>query len=154
MPKIRPTDRQQRFVQEYLVDLNATQAAIRAGYSQLTARQIGSENLAKPAIAEELARRQAVLAERTGITQETVIDGLAAEATRTGVGSSHAARVSAWSWLGRHLGMFDVDDASKDAGVVRIEVLVPGDAGNAQGTPSLAGPDNGGPPRITAGSSE
>jgi phage terminase small subunit len=42
--------KQTRFVEEYLVDLNATQAAIRAGYSQKTARQIGSENLAKPDI--------------------------------------------------------------------------------------------------------
>ena len=37
--------RQQRFVEEYLVDLNATQAAIRAGYSKKTAREIGCENL-------------------------------------------------------------------------------------------------------------
>jgi phage terminase small subunit len=38
------TDKQKRFVTEYLVDLNATQAAIRAGYSQKTARSVGSEN--------------------------------------------------------------------------------------------------------------
>ena len=39
------TPKQQRFVEEYLVDLNATQAAIRAGYSARTASQIGEENL-------------------------------------------------------------------------------------------------------------
>lgn len=44
------TPKQQRFVEEYLVDLNATQAAIRAGYSRKTARKIGSENLSKPDI--------------------------------------------------------------------------------------------------------
>jgi len=49
------TDKQQRFVQEYLIDLNATQAAIRAGYSVDTARSIGSENLSKPDIQEALA---------------------------------------------------------------------------------------------------
>ena len=43
------TDKQRRFVEEYLVDLNATQAAIRAGYSKRTARQTGAENLSKPA---------------------------------------------------------------------------------------------------------
>ncbi len=42
------TDKQERFVQEYLIDLNATQAAIRAGYSPRTAKQIGQENLSKP----------------------------------------------------------------------------------------------------------
>lgn len=41
------TDKQQMFVKEYLIDLNATQAAIRAGYSEETAKQIGSENLSK-----------------------------------------------------------------------------------------------------------
>ena len=40
-------DRQARFVAEYLVDLNATQAAIRAGYSAATARQMGAENLSE-----------------------------------------------------------------------------------------------------------
>ncbi len=39
------TPKQQRFVDEYLIDLNATQAAIRAGYSKKTARAVGSENL-------------------------------------------------------------------------------------------------------------
>ncbi len=42
------TPRQQKFVQEYLIDLNATQAAIRAGYSPQTAKQMGAENLSKP----------------------------------------------------------------------------------------------------------
>lgn len=50
------TDKQKRFVKEYLVDLNATQAAIRAGYSKETARQMGSENLAKPVIADKIAK--------------------------------------------------------------------------------------------------
>ena len=49
------TSKQERFVSEYLIDLNATQAAIRAGYSERTARQAGSENLSKPDIAEAVA---------------------------------------------------------------------------------------------------
>lgn len=48
----RLTVKQQRFVEEYLIELNATQAAIRAGYSRRTARQIGEENLTKPDIAK------------------------------------------------------------------------------------------------------
>lgn len=53
------TDKQQRFVDEYLIDLNATQAAIRAGYSEKTANEIGAENLAKPSIAKAIAEAQA-----------------------------------------------------------------------------------------------
>lgn len=49
-------DRQKRFVEEYLVDFNATQAAIRAGYSQKSARSIGSENLTKPDISEAISQ--------------------------------------------------------------------------------------------------
>jgi phage terminase small subunit len=67
------TPKQQRFVEEYLVDLNATQAAIRAGYSSDTARQMGSENLSKPNIADAIAERRATLSAATGVTAERVI---------------------------------------------------------------------------------
>ena len=100
------TDKQQLFVTEYLVDLNATQAAIRAGYSKKTARSTACVYLAKPNIAAAIAKAFDARSERTEITQDSVVEGLRAEALRTGEGASHAARVSAWSWLGRHLGMF------------------------------------------------
>lgn len=50
MTKKKLTDKEKRFIEEYCVDLNATQAAIRAGYSEKSARQTGSENLSKPYI--------------------------------------------------------------------------------------------------------
>lgn len=53
------TDKQRRFCDEYLIDLNATQAAIRAGYSKKTAQQMGTENLSKPVIKEYIAARMA-----------------------------------------------------------------------------------------------
>jgi phage terminase small subunit len=56
------TDKQQRFVQEYVKDLNATQAAIRAGYSESTANVIGYENLTKPYIRAAIERRLAQIA--------------------------------------------------------------------------------------------
>ncbi|HEB1859553.1 terminase small subunit [Yersinia intermedia] len=49
------TDKQEMFCREYLIDLNATQAAIRAGYSENTARKIGSENLTKPDVQNRIA---------------------------------------------------------------------------------------------------
>lgn len=53
------TAKQQRFCDEYLIDLNATQAAIRAGYSKKTANRIGTENLSKPVIRQYIDKRMA-----------------------------------------------------------------------------------------------
>ena len=53
------TAKQQRFCDEYLIDLNATQSAIRAGYSEKTAQVISAENMTKPAIKEYIANRMA-----------------------------------------------------------------------------------------------
>jgi phage terminase small subunit len=71
------TPKQARFVEEYLIDLNATQAAIRAGYSQRTARQIGEENLSKPDISAAIQSAKAARSERTHITQDRVLQELA-----------------------------------------------------------------------------
>lgn len=67
------TAKQQVFVQEYLVDLNATQAAIRAGYSKRTAEWIGPQLLGKTHVAEAVHRAIAKREERTEITQDRVL---------------------------------------------------------------------------------
>lgn len=59
MAEKKLTAKQQRFCDEYLIDLNATQAAIRAGYSQKTAKAIGNENLTKPDLKEYIGKRMA-----------------------------------------------------------------------------------------------
>ena len=100
------TPKQQRFVEEYLCDLNATQAAIRAGYSEKTAEQQGYDNLRKPQIAEAIRIALAKRSAKVEVTAEMVVTGLFTEATLTGDGSSHSARVAAWTQLGKHLGMF------------------------------------------------
>ena len=100
------TPRQQRFVDEYLLDLNATQAAIRAGYSARTAEQQGPRLLGNVEIATAVRAAQQSRSDRVQITQDDVLRGLRHEATLTGDGSSHAARVSAWGLIGKHLGMF------------------------------------------------
>ena len=71
------TERQKRFCDEYLIDLNATQAAIRAGYSKKTAKVIGSENLTKPDIAARIEKRRAAQIKRTEITADRVLLELA-----------------------------------------------------------------------------
>ena len=71
------TEKQQRFVDEYLIDLNATQAAIRAGYSVKTANEQGSQNLAKLSIQQAIAEQMAERSKRTGINQDRVVLELA-----------------------------------------------------------------------------
>lgn len=75
------TPKQQRFIDEYLVDLNASQAAIRAGYSARRADAIGYENLRKPEIAAAIRDAQAARSERTGITADRVLAELWSIAT-------------------------------------------------------------------------
>ncbi len=67
------TDKQLRFVDEYLIDLNATQAAVRAGYSAGTAGAIGHENLKKPEIVAAIADARLALQQRTHITADRVV---------------------------------------------------------------------------------
>jgi phage terminase small subunit len=71
------TPKQMLFVREYLVDLNATQAALRAGYSAKTAGKIGFENLQKPEIAAAIAAAQTARAQRLEVTADRVLRELA-----------------------------------------------------------------------------
>ena len=73
MTKKKLTAKQDMFCREYLADLNATQAAIRAGYSKKTAPIIGFENLHKPNIAEVIAERMAKRTEKVEINAEYVL---------------------------------------------------------------------------------
>jgi phage terminase small subunit len=71
------TPKQRRFIEEYLIDLNATQAAIRAGYSVKNAGKIGPELLGKTRIKEAIDRALAERSRRTGINQDRVLLELA-----------------------------------------------------------------------------
>ncbi len=64
------TNKQKRFIEEYLIDLNATKASIRAGYSEKTAYSIGNENLSKPEIQEAIQEAQKALADKAGFNQQ------------------------------------------------------------------------------------
>ena len=72
------TKKQQRFVDEYLIDLNATQAAIRAGYSVKTAQEQGSQNLSKLMVQQAIEEQMTERSKRTEITQDKVLRELAA----------------------------------------------------------------------------
>ena len=105
------TPRQAAFVREYLVDLNGTQAAIRAGYSENGAdvqaiRLLGDARV-KAAVDEGMAARAA----KVELTADMVLAGLLKEATRETGPVSQGAKVRAWELLGKHLGM--MTDRSK-----------------------------------------
>ena len=74
------TLKQKRFIEEYLIDLNASAAAIRVGYSKKTAAEIGYENLRKPQIHTAISRAQHARSARTQIGQDHVIQELARRA--------------------------------------------------------------------------
>lgn len=127
------TPKQQRFVEEYLIDLNATQSAIRAGYSEKTAYSVGHENLKKPEIQKAIEEAKKQISKRTELTVDMVVNGLLKEAQDYAEGSTQSARVSAWAHLGKHLGMFkdkiehsgkiEISDISDDALDKRIQEL-------------------------------
>jgi phage terminase small subunit len=127
------TAKQARFVEEYLIDLNATQAAIRSGYSAKNADKIGSELLGKTRVAEAIRTEQAIVSERNAITVDSVVADLCEirdrclqrkpvmafdrvdkcmrqvedEDTGLGVWTFDAANATrAVENLGKHLGMF------------------------------------------------
>jgi phage terminase small subunit len=76
------TPKQAMFVIEYLKDLNATQAAIRAGYSEDSAYSIGEENLKKPEISTAIQEQMDCRAQRTLVTADFVVAGLREVASR------------------------------------------------------------------------
>ena len=67
------TAKQEMFCREYLIDLNATQAAIRAGYSETSARQVGSDNMSKHVIQELIQELKATREEKIQIDSDLVL---------------------------------------------------------------------------------
>ena len=76
MAEQKLNEQQKKFCNEFLKDLNATQAAIRAGYSKKSARSIASENLTKPNIQEYLAELQEGIQKRNRISQDEIMQDL------------------------------------------------------------------------------
>ena len=120
------TPKQQRFVEEYLIDLNATQAAIRSGYSERTAQEQSSRLLSNVMVQEAVQKAKNKLSERTELTVEMVVQGLLKEAQDYAEGSTQSARVSAWAHLGKHLGMFKdkIEHSGPNGGAIDLSLKV------------------------------
>lgn len=115
------TAKQKRFCDEYLIDLNATQAAIRAGYSEKTAYRTGADNLRKSQIEEYIAKRQKELSRSTEITQERVIKELALIAFSNNADYAHVVEKKLQVEAGGTL----VDVLDKDGNPVMYRTVEP-----------------------------
>ena len=101
-----PTHKQRRFVKYFVASLNAKESAIKAGYSKDTTKQIGHNLLTKvdhvkAAVEDGLSKHNS----KVEITRDLVLEGLHREATGAEGDSSASSRVSAWSNLGKFIGM-------------------------------------------------
>ena len=104
-------DKQKRFCLEYIIDLNATQASIRAGYSEKTARTIASEHLTKPNIQDYIAFLQTEIQERTKVTLDSVVmmtNDIANESEEDNT------KLKALDMLMKHLGGYTLDNKTDD----------------------------------------
>lgn len=143
------TPKQEKFCQEYLIDLNGTQAAIRAGYSLKTSGQIAEENLKKPEIQDRLRELRQPLQEATKLTQEWVLRRFEEISNRcmtaipvmirqgkdivqktdeegNGVWEFDSAGANkATEMIGKHIGFFEVDNKQRVVQAPVINVLPP-----------------------------
>ena len=99
-------DKRQVFVAEYLIDMNATQAATRVGYSPQSARQQGQRLLSNAAIKDAIAKAQVKREQKTGVTAAWVLKRLQEEASAGDTDTPNQARIRALELLGKHQRMF------------------------------------------------
>lgn len=106
------TPKQERFVQEYLVDLNATAAAKRAGYSEKTAYSLGQRLLKNVEIQKAIQNANNARQERTEVTQDYVISKLKEIADKKASDApeselKYSSQIKAIELLGKHVGAWD-----------------------------------------------
>lgn len=114
MPKSKLTPKQARFVDEYIIDLNATQAAIRAGYAARSADVTGARLLGNARLQAALQKAQARLARKIEVTQERIVDELRK------IGFSDMSRFARWGPRGVELKSSDELDADSAACVSEV----------------------------------
>lgn len=121
MPKL--TEKQKRFCEEYLIDLNATQAAVRAGYSPKTASRIAVELLNKTHVSQYLAKLMQVRSESTKITSEQVVKELEKIAF-SDTEITGKEKMKALELLGKHLGMFQNQNSDESKVLEKLDEVL------------------------------
>lgn len=117
------TPKQELFITEYLIDSNATAAAIRAGYSKRSAMQIGEQNLRKHEIKSRIDKAMKERALNNGITAEFVLNGIKDIASK---GQRESDKLKAYELLGKHLKLF-TEKIESDNTNHNIEIKLDGD---------------------------
>lgn len=134
-------DRQLRFCQEYVIDFNGLQAAIRAGYSEKSAKEIAAENLTKPNIQAKISELQNKVAEKLGINAEWITQRfkeisdrcvqaepvLDSRGNPTGEFQFDSAGANkATEMLGKMIGVFEKDNSQKSIVLTPPSIIVNG----------------------------
>lgn len=120
------TPKQKRFVAEYIVDSNATQAAIRAGYSAHTANEQGSRLLANASVRNALSLAQEKVAAKLEITAEKVLRDIERTRRRALDADDYSAALKASDMQAKHVGLYEKDNAQqRESLVLRVEAAKP-----------------------------
>jgi len=131
------TPKQEMFCKEYLVDMNATQAAIRAGYSEATAYSIGQENLKKPELAQYVQSLMDKRSEAVEITAQNILNDILETRKAAAAEGKHSDRLRANELLGKHLKMFT--DKVEHSGRVELGSILEEINGSSSGLPTDQG---------------
>lgn len=116
------TPKQKQFVKEYLIDLNATQAATRAGYSAKTANEQGARLLANVSVAQAVQKGMDERAKRTEITADYVLAGIVDVVKRAKADNEKQHELKGLELLGKHLELFT--DKMKHSGNVGLSAAL------------------------------
>ena len=123
------TDKQKRFCEEYLIDLNATQAALRAGYKAKTARSQGQRMLTKVDIQRHITDLMKERSDRTALTSDSVLQELSRIAMAQDVEITGKEKLRALELLGKHLGLFQ-NGADNSAALEKLDEVLSKIEGN------------------------
>jgi len=142
VPKL--TEKQKMFCKEYMIDLNATRAAIAAGYSEKTASEMGYENLNKPQIQEYLQKQLDKRSEKVEITAEYVLSGIQETTEQAKKLDKLNETFKGYELLGKHLKLFsdkiDLQNLDRNGNptdapaTINIQILGKGDKPNDDDT--------------------
>ena len=116
--------KQALFVGEYLICANATEAAIKAGYSEKGAKQLGSRQLSNPAVKREIEARESRRVDRLNLSADFVLENILRTAEKAREIGEYSAALRGYELLGKHLKLFTdrTELSGKDSNSIHVTV--------------------------------